>query len=237
MFDENEIKTAVEIQRRSYRLLRWVEGAIQSGFIRLDRAHRYSNEADAAEAWFAEHFANIPPDCRPPERTGEQFRRFATFFASYLLTSFDFDETPGVRLTSSCGCYCPICAHLTASPHLKPKKVRPRDKDRAEQLKRAYVEELAMENNVPFCAEFGAAVLNNPGLRWQVALATYGKELLRRCNGHSSGPAVLALWRQFAWKPSGSPDPNFELQASDILAAEQQVVSSILGVGVTQGPG
>jgi hypothetical protein len=235
MFDEKDLKAAVEIQRRSYRLLRWVEGAIQSGFIRLDRAHQYSSEADAAEAWVSEHFANLPPDCRPTDRTGQQFRRFATFFASYLLTSFDFDEKPGVRRVSSCGCYCPICTHLTAAPHLKPKKVRPRDKQRAEQLKRAYLEELAMENNVPFSAELESAVLNNSALRRDFALATYGKELLRRCNGQSSGPAVLALWRQFAWKPTGSADPKFELTASAILEAEQQVVSSILSGGLTLG--
>jgi hypothetical protein len=128
-------------------------------------------------------------------------------------------------------------SHLMAAPDLKPKKVGTWDKERAEQLKRAYVEELALEHSVPFSPQLESAALDESGLRRHVALATYGKELLRRCSGHSSGPAVLALWRQFAWKPTGSPDSNFKLQASEILEAEQQVVCSILGGGVGQGRG
>jgi hypothetical protein len=234
MFDEAEIKSAVEIQRRSYRLLRWVEGAIRGGFIRLDRVHQYSSEADAAAAWISDHFANIPPECRPLELTGPEFRRFATFFASYLLTSFDINDNPGGRLVSSCGCYCRFCTHLMSAPHLNAKKLRPSDKRHAEQLKQAYVADLAMENNAPLSPELASILLTNAELRQDLALASYGKELLRRCRGQSSGPAVLALWRQFAWKPTGSPDHKFKLKASSILDAERQVISSIKGHGVAQ---
>lgn len=227
MFEENEITSAVDIQRRSYRLLRWVGDAIKRGFIRLERAHQYSSEADAAQAWISEHFASLPHDCRPPARTGEEFRRFATFFASYLLTSFDLLEDPGVRAASGCGCYCPICTHLVAVPHLKAKKLHPGDKRRAEDLKRSYLEELALENSLSFEPERVSAILNDPALSRDAAVATYGVELLRRCRGHSSGPAVLALWRQFAWRPTGSPIRDFELQASAILEAQDRLVKAL----------
>src|SRR5262249_52656421 len=97
MFDENELKSAVEIQHRSYRLLRWLESAIQNGLIRLERAHQYSSESVAAEAWLSEHYFNLPPNCRPAEPAGPQFRRFASFFASYLITSFDLESNPRER--------------------------------------------------------------------------------------------------------------------------------------------
>ena len=229
VFEEAEIASAVEIQRRSYRLLRWVGDAIERGFIRLERAHQYSTESGAAQAWIAEHFANLPPDCRPPEKTGEEFRRFASFFASYLLTSFDLHEDPGVRLISGCGCYCPICTHLAAAPHLKAKKLRPADKRRAEALKRSYLEELARENSLSFRDELASGILNDPAHSRDAAVATYGAELLRRCRGHSSGTAVLALWRQFAWRQTGSPIRDFELKASAILEAERRLVHALSG--------
>ena len=170
MFDENEITSAVLIQHRSYRLLRWLEGAIRSGFVRLDRAHQYTTVAEAAEQWLAEHFRNLPLDCRPPESAGREFRRFANFFASYLTTSFDIDPKPGKRLLSPCGCYCPICTYLSDAPHLKAKKIRSIDKRRAEELMRAYLEEVAKENNESLSAELEFSSVNDPATRRDVAL-------------------------------------------------------------------
>ena len=62
------------------------------------------------------------------------------------------------------------------------------------------------------------------------ALATYGKELVSRCRGGgSSGTAVLALWREFAWTSQGSPNPRFKLRATDILTSEQALVRALAG--------
>ena len=228
MFDETTLSSAVDIQQRSYRLLRWVVGAIERGFIQFDRAHTYSRDADAAAAWIDQHFADLPRDCRPVERSGPPVRRFANVFTTYLFTSFDMVENPGARQTSVCGCFCRFCARLSAAPHLRAKTVSPKDKQRAERLKRDYVEEIALANGVLMNARIEAALLAGAHLRREVALATYGKELLRRCEGVSSGPAVLALWRQFAWKLSGSPIPDFELEAAAILEAERRVIVAVL---------
>jgi hypothetical protein len=45
MFDERELTNAVEIQARSYRLLRWVCDGVGRGFIPVTRAHEYTSEA------------------------------------------------------------------------------------------------------------------------------------------------------------------------------------------------
>jgi hypothetical protein len=231
VFDEKELRSAVDAQRRSYRLLRWVATAVERGFIQFNRAHAYARDADAAAAWIDQHFADLPVDGRPEERSGAPLRRFANVFTTYLLTSFEIVKSPGVRLASACGCFCPFCAHLSAAPRLKAKNVSTKDKLRAARLKRDYVEGIALESRVAMNVRIESALLDSTHLGREVALATYGRELLRRCEGVSSGPAVLALWRQFAWKPSGSPIPNFELEAGQILEAERRVIKAVLESG------
>jgi hypothetical protein len=169
-----------------------------------------------------------PPDCRPLDRTGAELHQYANFFSSYLLTSFELQPDPGHRLVSGCGCYCPFCSHLVAAPYLKPKKLGSRDKHRAQILKRSYLEALARENTSSVDQMKLDRLLSDRHVSRFTALATYGKELLLRCQGQGlSSPASLALWREFAWTPTGSPDPNFKLQAKAILEAERQLVAAL----------
>lgn len=67
-------------------------------------------------------------------------------------------------------------------------------------------------------------LLARPPLREPIALVTYAHELLARLDGFPDGPAALALWRRFAWKPEGSPKPGFVLAAAEIMAAEARVL-------------
>ncbi|MCA8971975.1 MAG: hypothetical protein KDC95_19465 [Planctomycetes bacterium] len=60
-----------------------------------------------------------------------------------------------------------------------------------------------------------------------IALVTYGHELLRRCAGEPSGPEVLALWRSFAWTTSGSRVAGFQLSADAILEADRRVREAV----------
>jgi hypothetical protein len=48
-------------------------------------------------------------------------------------------------------------------------------------------------------------------LREQLAICVYSRELQARIAGRNTGPAVLAIWRMFAWEPTGSPKRDFEL--------------------------
>jgi len=63
-----------------------------------------------------------------------------------------------------------------------------------------------------------------------VALATYGSQLLARVEGRSSGPAVLALWREFAWNKSGSPKKHFKLEAEAIMDAETRLKKKLISM-------
>ena len=148
MFEESQLDEALETQSKAYKLLRWVSEGIQKGFIRFERAHQWTTASSAASAWLRGHFENVPPDCRPAKADGPEFDRFVNYFASYLLTSFDVHPDPGIELGSRCGCYCPICTYLVAGKHLKPKKLCSADKHTAENLKRQYLEQLAIDNGI-----------------------------------------------------------------------------------------
>ena len=63
-----------------------------------------------------------------------------------------------------------------------------------------------------------------------VATLAYGQQLVERVRGSSKGPAVLALWREIAWKKTGSPRKDFKLDAEDILRSEQSLIDAIAGL-------
>ena len=46
-----------------------------------------------------------------------------------------------------------------------------------------------------------------------------------REKGIAEGPAVLALWRSFAWNEAGSPKDGFRLKAELITASEKRLVA------------
>lgn len=49
----------------------------------------------------------------------------------------------------------------------------------------------------------------------------YARELLLRLAGDPGDPAILALWREFAWTKTGAPKKGFRLDAQDILDAQE----------------
>jgi len=224
MLDPGEVKLAVELHRRSYNLLKWLETAIQKGFVAAQRAHGYMDAADAAKDWLAVHYHNLPAICRPDR---ESLDAFARFFATYLTTSFDLVATPGMVLRNDCCCTCEYCSYLTAAPHLRPKKLTARDKAKAMNLKVDHLLQLAAELRVAIEKEQAMCLAGGPKTAADAALATYGEQLVKRMRGFSRGPAVLGLWRTIAWDPAGSPRKRFQLKADDILAAEHRLAVEI----------
>jgi hypothetical protein len=230
MFDERELTNAVEIQARSYRLLRWVRDGVGQGFISVTRAHEYTSETSSAKEWLSERFLDIPADCRPLARDGPALEQFARCFVSYLRASFDLQAEPGSRLVSDSGCYCSFCSYLVAASHFKPKKLSAADKARARKLKRKYLEDLARENDVALDAKKLDSLLADKNLAKPIALATYGKDLLRRCTGQGlASAATLALWREFAGTPDERRNRKFQLKATNILEAERQLSAALVG--------
>ena len=227
MFSRDEVDQVVDLHRRSYNLLRWLSTAISKGIIQFDRAHDYMDEAAAAKEWIERHFLNLPRSCRP---TIDYLEPFARFFATYLTTSFELVEKPGKQLTSSCGCYCPICTYLVSAPHLRVKKISRRDKVRARRIKIAVLQQLAGEHNTHLDQQQAEKLIDSPNSAVDVSTITYGQQLVARTHGRSEGPAVLALWREIAWDKTGAPKKDFQLEAEDILSAEESIAKMIVAV-------
>jgi hypothetical protein len=226
MLDRDEIHMAVDLHRRSYKLLRWLSTAMSKGFIQFDRAHDYLDEFAAAREWIERHFLNLPPSCRPAL---EQVEPFSRFFATYLTTSFDLVEKPLKRVASECGCWCPICTYLVSAPQLRAKKVSRHDKTRARKLKLAVLQRLAQEHDIHLDLQKAEQFLESD-CGPHISMVTYGQQLVARTLGKSEGPSVLALWRELAWEKTGAPKKNFHLEADDILDAERVVVGKIVTI-------
>jgi hypothetical protein len=223
----SELEEAVELQQRSYELLKWLSDAIPRGFVSFETAHDYVSSCDSALAWIGEHFDNLPPRGRPPSRQPHAMRRFANVFSSYLDVSFDLVEEPGTVLVSHCGCYCAFCLVLAKAPHLRPKRLRSADKARAQELEQASLAALAASRGLELSPVASERLLKSRNVREQAALLAYATELLRRCDGVYTGPWVLALWRTFAWTEKGSPKPDFRLRVELITDAERRLVETV----------
>lgn len=226
MFSRDEVLRAVDLQRRSYNLLRWVASGIGKGFISFNAAHSYTSVSSVAEAWIQRHYHNIPEDARPSHADLKDFSRL---FVTYLENSFDLARNPGKRLYSPGGhCFCPMCSWLTDAPNLKTKTPTARDKNRARKMMLDVINCIAVENSVRLSEKTTEAIVDDPNLRQELALCAYGADLSRRMRGVAIGAAALVLWRNFAWLPTGSPKRKFELTADLILDAESALRERVL---------
>lgn len=111
--------------------------------------------------------------------------------------------------------------------HLQPKKLGRRDREEARLLKKTFLERLAGEAAIGVQPEGIEQLLRDPEASRRAALAAYGHELLRRLEGQAWGASALALWREFAWSPKGSPIKGFKLEARKIKQAEEQVLAEL----------
>lgn len=97
-------------------------------------------------------------------------------------------------------------------------------KRRADALAALRLRALARELDVAWPDGAEAALVVDAPWRERAALHAYGHDLVARVDGFGDGPAALALWRRFAWSPSGSPRKGLVLTAEVILAAEAALV-------------
>ena len=226
MLNVKEIARAVDLQQRSYRLLKWMADAVARGFIHFDTAHEYSSLLEAAEEWIRRHYKNISPDARPSH---DDLSEFCALFSTYLEDSFVLVREPGQRLYSPrAHCFCPMCSWLIDAPNLKTRKPTSADKRRARQMRLTTVRTIAAEHDVVLLDDTVDAIVDDLDLRVTTSMVTYGRHLLRRLKGATVGPAVLVLWRGFAWTPEGSPRKEFELSADVILEKERHLRDVVL---------
>jgi hypothetical protein len=85
MFDRDQVDEILDLQRRSYALLRWIDATVQSGTLPLGSLHGALDASHAAAEWLSRNAASLPPNARPPQG---KLEKFAHLFASYLVTSF-----------------------------------------------------------------------------------------------------------------------------------------------------
>ena len=217
MLNADQLEHAIAIQKRCFKLLQWLGKAVQAGFVTVTRAHHVADTSLAAKEWVETHLYNLPEDCRPSD---DDIGPFANFFSTYLETSFDLVAHPRKEYESSCGCFCQFCCRMVNPRHLKPKSLTREDKDRATKLRVRRMEMLAREEGLPSFELSIRASLDDEVVRRHASFGAYGAALLDRLKGISSGPAVLSLWRDFAWNPNGSPNPTFRLKLKRIQEAE-----------------
>jgi hypothetical protein len=228
MIEPDVLHRAVDLQQRSYRLLRWASEAVDDGRLEFETLHETASLSDAAFAWIDAQFARLPENARP--RLAD-LRAFANLFATYLEGSFDLVVAPGQRKFSpDAHCFCPMCSWMVDAPRIQPKKLRAVDRDRARELCARYLTQLASEAGVTLSDEARERLLDDAELVEPIALGAYGRDLLRRLEGRSEGPAALALWRRFAWTPTGSPRKDFTLSSEAILEAEARLVERLRAI-------
>ena len=214
MFVEQHLSRIIGLHEKSYALLRWIKSSLRTGQVSFGVVHHATDSAAAAQEWINRHLANIPEDARPEPADVPVFARL---FASFLTTSFQLNPN-SVKRVSACGCYCQFCCYLQAGPNLDPRTPSKKHFQTAVELKRIYLTRLASEVTSQPAGAIVEVVLFRDDLREQIAMATWGAEVLRRSEFASQGEAVLALWREFAWN-NDRPKRDFRITARAVCDA------------------
>ncbi len=223
--NEATVSKALVLQGKGYQFLRWIRDRVDRSTISFDIAHEALSIPQAAHEWVRRNYSVIPLRCRP-ER--EDVRVFANLLASYLVTSFDLVQVPGRRKITDCGCWCSWCSAMVSASHLRAKKVTLRDKRRSHRLQMEAVLQLALDKGVKLSREGAKEISERADLAEDSAILAYSVELLRRMNGQFEGPAVLALWRRFAWSRAGSPRKDFRLTIEAVRKAEDRIEEALV---------
>ena len=221
MIDSKQLEHALSIQNRCYKLLLWLGDAVREGFVPVVKAHAVTDVGHAAKMWVETHFFNLPADCRP---LADEMEPFSNFFGTYLETSFDIISNPGTRYESTCGCDCGFCLRIVRPQQIRPKSLAREDKERAQRLRIRRLEMLAREEGLPSYELRIRESLGHEEWRHQASFSAYGAALLDRIKGISDGPAVLALWRDFAWTRAGAPNRTFRLKTKHITDSEKALL-------------
>lgn len=225
-FDYKRLAKAITIREQSYKLLLWIADAINKGLIQPSRAGRHSGGPDAAIEWFASNYHHIPEALRPPE---SDIQEFAAFFSTFLTSSFDVVEHPGMKGDGPTPlyCQCPLCTRIVNASHLQTKKLYARDRRRANFLMSECVVRLAEDHGVEIEESFADKLVTDDETRRYAAYLAYGHWLIRRLSGESDGPSILALWRIIAWYPQGNMRRGFTLELVDFEFAERELLGAI----------
>jgi hypothetical protein len=232
MLQEADIEQAVDLQARSYALLKWMAEGIRRGFIGFDAAHAYAHDAQAAAAWIERHYADLPPPARPPR---EHLAAFCRLFTTYLDGGQRLLRDPGQRLYSpDAHCFCEMCSWYIHNASLKARTISSGDRRRADRQMRHSLDELALEHDRLLEEDEVGRLMRDAAFREALALYAYTETLLRRLRGGGAEIGVpLALWRRFAWTEQGAPKRKYRLNVAAILEASALLRQRLAALGQT----
>ena len=222
MFVESHLSTVLELQEKSFALLRWVRGALRDGRLSFGIVHSNADSAIVAQEWIERHRAGIPADVRP---NAEQTAMFARLFVSFLTTSYRL-KANAIRKVSDCGCRCSCCSYLQAGPNIELRTPTKKDFATARELKQIYLRRLSAESGLEISSADIEAIFANASLRVSLSAATWASELIRRSEFASQGTAVLALWREYADQERSSKG-KVTMTARTFIDAEKMVLAAL----------
>lgn len=229
MLEKSQIDLAIDIQSKSYNLLKWIQESLHKGFINTHKVHDWISIPDIAGAWLKEHYKNVPENARPPVTDGVIFDRYMNYFGSYLHVSFDVDHQPDPVLRDWDGglagrCPCPCCTYLGPGSHLKTKKVSTADKKLASKLCFHFMKQLLIDYKLAISDNRVNELLSADNVLREAAMCAYICDVEKRSQGGKVGTESLALWRKFAWNNAGSPIHDFVLNTDDVLNAQSDLI-------------
>jgi hypothetical protein len=228
LLDREQLEIAVHMHAKSYALLKWVAQAVTSGTISFGTAHQYASLPIAAKDWIEKHYLNFPEESRVEF---EDITTFANFFSTYLENSFDLVSNPGwIKFSPRAHCFCPMCSWMIEAPRLKTKLLTASDKKRATKMQCHSMIQLAIDTACQLDETKAQTIVDDEVFAESTASLAYGHDLVLRLDGVATGPAVLALWRRFAWTKMGSPKKQFRLQSELMLKAESRLIEFLKGL-------
>jgi len=225
MLDMTAIARALRLAEMGHELMKWLGDRERAAGPSFDLVQDAMSVPEAAREWVTRNYAALPARCRPPR---EELASFANLVGTYLETSFEL--VPGRRrFEGGRGCHCTCCAALADMSSLKTKTLDRHDKEDARKLMRRLARDRAQALGRGEAIDDAALdrIVADARLREPLAMVTWARELLARLEGRTAGAPVLALCRMFAWRPTGSPKPDFAITADAIAAADAAVVAAL----------
>jgi len=183
-----ELQTILDLHKKAYDLLLWLNGQARSRPALLKSAQAESlASTERCVAWLKRHLNDFPVELRPRP---DEFQVFGHLFSSFFSTSFRVVETQGwdaVETSLSRGAKSP-------RGRRHKKHTERREETAADELKRLALAGLAEERGLNLPANTLEHALTEPSLAVDLALWTYARELIRRTQFTSQGGAVHRLW-------------------------------------------
>ncbi len=137
LLDASDLESALEIHKRCYRMLGWIEDALREDLPVFLEEHGPMDDVEAAERFLKANASFMPAQIRPHEVDDPAaLRAYANYFATYLEVSFDVDPDPGLTRVplNPRGCTCELCSLLVKAHAFRPKRVTSHMKARARTL-------------------------------------------------------------------------------------------------------